>query len=82
MNKEYKIVITEDEFGMEIHIGEYRFTMLTLMAYIDNHNKYAARAQDLCLRYDIGKLGHSVIDACLTELERLKYAESKCFNGI
>lgn len=76
MNKEYRIVITEDEFGMEIHIGEYRFTMPMLTAYIDNHNKHAARAQDLCLRYGLGKLGDSVIDACLTELERLK-ASSK-----
>lgn len=82
MNKEYRIVITEDEFGMEIQIGEYRFTMPMLMAYIDNHNKHSARAQDLCQRYGIGRLGESTIEACLTELERLKYAESKCFNGI
>jgi hypothetical protein len=82
MNKEYKIVITEDEYGMEIQIGEYRFTLLTLMAYIDSHNKHSARAQDLCLRHGLGRLGESTIEACLAELERLKYAESKMFNGI
>jgi len=82
MNKEYKIIISEDEYGMEIHIGEYRFTMPTLMVYIDNHNKHSARAQDLCQKYNLGRLGDSVVDTCLSELERMKEAEARMFNGI
>ncbi len=74
--------VSVTDAGTLLTFGCYAIYLDSLKVLLDQHSKQASKAQYICNKYHIGRLGDLVIEECLNELELRLYAESKMLNGI